>query len=888
MRNERNSLRQAAITAGILAALGVCTLGGDWPRVWAAEPPNNAAQAEAKTAAAQGVQAAADETENDGMDFTLEGVTVEAKRPDWEAKLSPGTVTVIRPDDYKGEQKDLPDLLKMVPGVHVRELNGKGQYTTVSVRGSTAAQVGVFVDGVLFNLGGDAAADISTIPVHNVERIEVYRGYIPARFGGTFMGGVINVVTKRPTKANVQASFGKSSFGGYKGNLQIDAPLGGGALMVGINRDQSDGDFKYKNFDNDRTFKERLELYHKDLEDTTNRINNQIAEDIGYGMPSPIGGEVKSIDEMVTRCAPGGDIYEAFWQQNPDDYGGQDEMNYMWETYYAAYADPDYKENLYKSDRYQLDKLESAERWRKANDYKNTDAIIKWQDDHWLAKATWKNIRRHLPHPIDKNYAPLWTVDQDWAVNMPYGKPNMYYFRNQELTAKELLLGRRDTVGNLEWGWSINYLKQDKDYYIDDWQNLEKVLEATSGLNPLKANTLWSKYDSRRLGAKIDGSYKAGNRHLIEFLVDASKEKMDIDGWKMFDFEHANEDTRSRWRNYYEQEIINAQIQDTITLNKKGDFWLTPSIRYNRSKILGRSDRYDEKNDPQHIKWLGQTDEQTDDKVTWQLALKKQFNDHFTLRATGGTYYRLLNMYEIAGDGAGILPMPNVGGSASVFPMPEEGKQWDISAIWDGKWLGADTAKFQITYFGRDSKRLLQLSSWNSFFFVYNNAASGKVSGVELQADLSWQKWDVNLQATYTDPSNVLYDLSAIPGQQEWNKDGKIEGVMTYQPKWEGTARFTYRPDKNWSLFTQMRHVGKVTTDAIPLTTGALPWQSSLTTMDVGVKYKINKSLQVAVGCNDVLNKANDMYLRTTYSEMRNILYPIQGRTYYATLQYTY
>ncbi len=29
MRNERNSLRQAAITAGILAALGVCTLGGD-------------------------------------------------------------------------------------------------------------------------------------------------------------------------------------------------------------------------------------------------------------------------------------------------------------------------------------------------------------------------------------------------------------------------------------------------------------------------------------------------------------------------------------------------------------------------------------------------------------------------------------------------------------------------------------------------------------------------------------------------------------------------------------------------------------------------------------------------------------------------------------------
>lgn len=477
---------------------------------------------------------------------------------------------------------------------------------------------------------------------------------------------------------------------------------------------------------------------------------------------------------------------------------------------------------------------------------------------------------------------PKWV--QDWAVNMPYGKPNMYYFRNQELTAKELLLGRRDTVGNLEWGWSINYLKQDKDYYIDDWQNLEKVLEATNSLNTLSANSLWSKYDSRRLGAKIDGSYKAGDRHLIEFLVDASKEKMDIDGWRMHDFENSSEDTRGRWRNYYEQEIFNAQVQDTITLNKKGDFWLTPSVRYNRSKILGRSDRYDEKNDPQNVKWFHQQDEQTDDKVTWQLALKKQFNDHFTLRATGGTYYRLLNMYEIAGDGAGIWPMPNVDGTDSVFPMPEEGKQWDVSAIWDGKALGADTAKFQLTYFGRDSENLLQLMSRN-FFFFYTNAAKAKVNGLEIQADMSWQKWDVNLQATYTKPKDVFYDMTKLPGYDS----NTIAGSLTYQPQWEGTARLTYRPDTNWSLFTQLRYVDWMVTDPIPLTTGAVKRQSSLTTMDVGVKYKFNKSLQLAVGCNDVLNKANDMYLNMYGNgEIRNIQYPIQGRTYYATLQYTY
>lgn len=35
--------------------------------------------------------------------YSLKGITVEAEWPDWEAKLSPGSVTVIRPEDFKGD-----------------------------------------------------------------------------------------------------------------------------------------------------------------------------------------------------------------------------------------------------------------------------------------------------------------------------------------------------------------------------------------------------------------------------------------------------------------------------------------------------------------------------------------------------------------------------------------------------------------------------------------------------------------------------------------------------------------------------------------------------------------------------------------------------------------
>ncbi len=811
---------------------------------------------------------------SDTPSFDLEAITVEAKRPDWESKLSPGTVTVIRPDDYKGEQKTLPELLKQVPGVHVRELNGKGQYTTVSVRGSTAAQVGVFVDGVLFNLGGDAAADISTIPVQNVERIEVYRGYIPARFGGTFMGGVINIVTKRPSKANVSASFGKSSYGGYKGSLEVDAPLGSGSLMVGVNRDQSDGDFKYKNFDNAAALTE---------------AQQQLVSYLGTDSSSPC--MLSALNNWINKLTDLGTTYLSYAQmmEMVNDPTLKSNFRDVIKSHFKPKYSSDFESryNHYIEARFttlqeyqaKVDELSTDNRWRKSNDYKNTDAIIKWQDDHWLAKATWKQIERHLPFPYSSNYSALYGVDLDSSFNTPL---DIYYHRNQKLTAKEALLGRRDTVGNLEWGWSVNYLDQQKDYYVDNWQWLEA--NAGSMLNTYAANSLWSNFDSKRLGAKIDGSYKAGNKHLIEFLVDGSKEKMDIDGWRMLDYKDSSQDTRSRWRNYYEQEILNAQVQDTITLNKKADLWLTPSIRYNRSTILGRSDRYDENNDPAKIKWYHQEDEQTNDKVTWQMALKKAVNDHLTLRATGGTYYRLLNMYEIAGDGAGILPMPNVGGTDSVFPLPEEGSQWDLSAIWDVKVLGTDSAKFQLTYFGRDSDHLLQLMS-RHFYFFYTNAAKAKVNGLEMQADMSWKKWDLNLQATYTKPSDVTYDMTCLPG---YAKD-TISGFMTYMPEWEGTARVTYRPNKSWSLFTQLRYVADMYTSPIPLTTGVPEGsQSSLTVWDLGVKYQINKSFQLAVGVNDMFNKANDMYKMTAYGVTTNIEYPIQGRTYYATLQYNF
>jgi vitamin B12 transporter len=189
------------------------------------------------------------------VDFTLGvgpanvSVDVRASREEIADTLSPGAVTVVYPDDTKGEFKSLPDLLDEVPGVYVRRVSGSSnQYTTASVRGGAPTQVNIYIDGVPFNLATQAAADLSTFDINNVERIEVYRGIVPARFSGAPVGGAINIVTKKPTSWSLNGSSGFRTLGGRQDSINVNGPLLRGKFLFGADLDKSTGDFKYTDF----------------------------------------------------------------------------------------------------------------------------------------------------------------------------------------------------------------------------------------------------------------------------------------------------------------------------------------------------------------------------------------------------------------------------------------------------------------------------------------------------------------------------------------------------------------------------------------------------------------------------------------------------------------
>lgn len=987
---------------------------------------------------------------SDAPEFELAGITVEAKRPDWESKLSPGTVTVIRPEEYKGEQKDLPDLLKMVPGVHVREVNGKGQYTVVTVRGSTAAQVGVFVDGVMTNLGGDAAVDISTIPVKNVERIEVYRGYIPARFGGTFIGGVINVVTKKPTKANISAELGKASFGGKSASLEVVSPLASGSLLVGLNYEAAKGDFPYHNYSMDSDIARAS--YRKDYEDALRGVeaytkmtdsntfhktnidslynNGDISKDV-YDRFVNSSGQVDSDDwldfvrsggliqseieyvkekvraestvstswdnkyvegneaflkdaanwymknnanfvDRVTRYHKAVEIFRNRYKDNPttlavmikrqderlkkdlldqylkpdwDNANGPDGYfknnpeaksqvdNKIYEevdkkaaaeieriknaeatqknkldTNGTVYRDLKYKlseEELRVKNAEALEKAK-AERHRKYNDRKNISSLIKWQNDNWMVKASYNHINRHLPDS-------LWGMEQvasnGWNVGAGTDVYDHFFAdsRKQTMDTYDLMLQNRQQHGRLEWGWFVDYQHQKKKYNAEHklyypWDENGKdipELSASSEADTWRNSVLrgWSQYNSNKYNLQMDGSYKLSERQILEFQANYSYEKMNIDGHNM----HRALNTKELWewlaptwrvRNRYEQKILNIQLQDTITLDKKASWFLTPSWRFNSSTIVGYSDSKNfssiPDNSPNAIKWFHPRDSQRDRKGTWQLALKKNVNDNLTFRMTGGTYYRLLNMYEIAGDGAGILPMPHKGWDTAAFPQPEYGKQFDFSTLWNGK-FGKSDAYVTLTYFWRDTQRMLQLRRMAKDFFCYTNDSKGKVHGFELQSGLKWDHFSVDLEATYTNTHAMAKTDKNIPG----GDDVWYESRATYQPEWEGNVRLSWFPSPKFTLFSEAHYIGKFYTYTLHGIASKDKFDlgcptPSTTVVNAGIKLQPNKAWQFTLGCNDIFNQnpkqkiliGDDMYI--------NPACPLQGRTYYATIHYEF
>ena len=95
---------------------------------------------------------------------------------------------------------DAADLLRRAPGVPVMShgVDNRGGVSGISLQGVPAGRTLVLVDGrpVAGDVGG--VVDLSQFPAEMLERVEIVEGPMSALYGSDALGGVINLITRRP------------------------------------------------------------------------------------------------------------------------------------------------------------------------------------------------------------------------------------------------------------------------------------------------------------------------------------------------------------------------------------------------------------------------------------------------------------------------------------------------------------------------------------------------------------------------------------------------------------------------------------------------------------------------------------------------------------------
>lgn len=130
-----------------------------------------------------------------------EVVITPTRTPKLLGDVSLHTTIITKEEITKSGAKNIGEVIEEETGLTVKSYGTLGSVTTVSMRGSTASQVLVLIDGHRMNCPRNGDVDLSEFPMLDaIERIEIVRGPASALYGSGAIGGVINIITKEPSK----------------------------------------------------------------------------------------------------------------------------------------------------------------------------------------------------------------------------------------------------------------------------------------------------------------------------------------------------------------------------------------------------------------------------------------------------------------------------------------------------------------------------------------------------------------------------------------------------------------------------------------------------------------------------------------------------------------
>lgn len=176
------------------------------PALQPAEPRSDAAPARPEGSSVPPVVPAASPVE----------IVVRGDRGAAELKRTPFPVTVIDVKRYVGRAADLNELLDRAAGVKILRSGGAGSTARISVRGLEGNRVAIFIDSQPIVLS-DGGFGLNDIPIQVIDRIEIYKGVVPARLGGDGLGSAVNIVLRDLQQSYVDVGYSLASYNTHRG-----------------------------------------------------------------------------------------------------------------------------------------------------------------------------------------------------------------------------------------------------------------------------------------------------------------------------------------------------------------------------------------------------------------------------------------------------------------------------------------------------------------------------------------------------------------------------------------------------------------------------------------------------------------------------------------------
>ncbi|MEZ4524386.1 MAG: TonB-dependent receptor [Desulfobacterales bacterium] len=150
----------------------------------------------------------------------LETMTVTAERFPVKEKESHRFVRVISSEELKESgANNLSDALKRAGGFDYKAFGSQGishggMNSTLTIRGIKDGEL-ILINGSPIQGAAGHAYDLNTIPLDQIERIEILKGAASTLYGADAMSGVINIITKKTgseTSFSGSVEFGNESY----------------------------------------------------------------------------------------------------------------------------------------------------------------------------------------------------------------------------------------------------------------------------------------------------------------------------------------------------------------------------------------------------------------------------------------------------------------------------------------------------------------------------------------------------------------------------------------------------------------------------------------------------------------------------------------------------